>query len=58
MSAIADVIAERARYTVVTGDVIDVLRTLPDAVGDSAFFDPPYGLGQDPSRSGASFTAS
>lgn len=39
---IADVLEGRARWSVVQGDCLDVLRTLPDACVDAVVTDPPY----------------
>lgn len=42
MSTIADVLEGRARYCVVEGDCLDVMRDLPDRCVDHVITDPPY----------------
>lgn len=42
---IADVLAGRRRWCVVTGDCLDILPTLPDGCVDAVVTDPPYGVG-------------
>jgi len=42
-SDIADVLAGRRRWCVVTGDCLDILPTLPDGCVDAVVTDPPYG---------------
>jgi len=39
---------ERASTIIVTGDCLDVLRTVPDASIDAVVTDPPYGLSKEP----------
>lgn len=41
---IADVLAGRRRWCVVTADCLDVLPTLPDGCVDAVVTDPPYGM--------------
>lgn len=42
---IAEVRAGTRRYAIITCDVMEGMRLLPDACIPAAFFDPPYGLG-------------
>ena len=44
-STISDVLAGRAKWCVVTGDCIDVLRTIPAGSVDAVVTDPPFGIG-------------
>lgn len=44
-ATVDDVLADRARYVVLHGDCLEVLRALPDACLDSCVTDPPYALG-------------
>lgn len=46
-ASIAEVIAGTRQWTVVTGDCLDVLKTLPDGCVDAVVTDPPYGIGFD-----------
>ena len=41
---IADVLSGRSRWCVVTGDCLDVLRTIPAGSVDHMLTDPPYGI--------------
>ena len=45
MSTIAEVIAGTARWCVITGDCLDVLRTIPAGSVDAVVTDPPYSSG-------------
>ena len=47
MSTIEDVLAGRARWCVITGDCLDVLRSIPTGSVDAVVTDPPYGIGAD-----------
>lgn len=42
---IAAVLSGEKRYAILTADVIEALRLLPDGCIPCAYFDPPYGLG-------------
>lgn len=44
---IADVLSGRSRWCVVTGDCLDVLRSIPAGSVDAVVTDPPYGMGWD-----------
>lgn len=44
MNTIDDVLSGRAKWCVVTGDCLDVLRTIPAGSVDAVVTDPPYGL--------------
>lgn len=54
MSTIDDVISGRAKWCVVTGDCLDVLRTIPAGSVDAVVTDPPYGIGRDGKRASTS----
>ena len=43
-SSISDVLSGRAKWCVVTGDCLDVLRTIPAGSVDAVVTDPPYGM--------------
>jgi len=45
MNTIDDVLSGRAKWCVVTGDCLDVLRTIPAGSVDAVVTDPPYGVG-------------
>lgn len=41
---VAEVLANEARFAVVCGDAVEVMRTLPDGCVDAVIMDPPYGV--------------
>lgn len=45
-TTIDDVMTGRAKWCVITGDALDVLRTIPAGSVDAVVTDPPYGLGE------------
>lgn len=46
---LSEVLSGSRRWTVVHGNCLDVMRTMPDACVDSIVTDPPYGLSREPS---------
>jgi DNA modification methylase len=46
---LSEVLSGSRRWTVVHGNCLDVMRTMPDASVDSIVTDPPYGLSREPS---------
>lgn len=44
-SALSDVLEGRARWCVIQGDSLEVLRTIPDECVDAVITDPPYSSG-------------
>lgn len=46
---LSEVLSGSRLWTVVHGDCLDVMRTMPDACVDSIVTDPPYGLSREPS---------
>ena len=44
VSTIQDVLTGRAKWAVITGDCLDVLRTIPAGSVDAVVTDPPYGM--------------
>jgi site-specific DNA-methyltransferase (adenine-specific) len=47
VNTIDDVLSGRAKWCVVTGDCLDVLRTIPAGSVDAVVTDPPYGVAFD-----------
>jgi site-specific DNA-methyltransferase (adenine-specific) len=50
LNTIDDVLSGRAKWCVVTGDCLDVLRTIPAGSVDAVVTDPPYGINYEASR--------
>jgi site-specific DNA-methyltransferase (adenine-specific) len=45
---ITDVLDGKARHALVTGDMRDIIPSLPNACIDACVTDPPYGLSDEP----------